>query len=182
MGDVGIRAIKDRLTKPGRNATGNNGDFRANRVALFFSARISSSNASILSGSGQKNGFCSTCDQSLISSGMSPIWVRQPRISMPNFSARYFWQSPLLQRAWRFHGRKNVHRRDNRADRIFVRRCNRHGGTENVLNRTIILRTLIGIFDQQTNAGAGSNTFKNTGENFDLIWLTTLGGIARCPV
>ena len=56
----------------------------------FFSARISSSNASILSGSGQKNGFCSTCDQSLISSGISPIWVRQPRISMPNFSARYF--------------------------------------------------------------------------------------------
>ena len=53
--------------------------------------------------------------------------------------------------------------------------------TENVLNRTIILRTLIGIFDQQTNAGAGSNTFKNTGENFDLIWLTTLCGIARCP-
>ena len=56
----------------------------------FFSARINSSNASILSGSGQKNGFCSTCDQSLISSGMSPIWVRQPRISIPNFSARYF--------------------------------------------------------------------------------------------
>ena len=53
--------------------------------------------------------------------------------------------------------------------------------TENVLNRTIILRTLVGIFDQQANAGAGSNAFKNTGENFDLIRLAALGGIARCP-
>ena len=49
--------------------------------------------------------------------------------------------------------------------------------TENVLNRTIILRTLVGIFDQQSDAGAGSNAFKNTGENFDLIRLTALGGI-----
>ncbi len=40
-----------------RDATGNNGDFRADGVALFFQRRISSSNASILSGSGQKNGF-----------------------------------------------------------------------------------------------------------------------------
>lgn len=60
MGDVGIQAIKDRLAKSGGYATGNDGDFRADGVALFFSARISSSKASILSGSGQKNGFCST--------------------------------------------------------------------------------------------------------------------------
>lgn len=50
MGDVGIRAVKDRLAKSGGDTTGNNGDFRADGVALFFSARISSSNASILSG------------------------------------------------------------------------------------------------------------------------------------
>ena len=36
-------------------------------------------------------------------------------------------------------------------------------------------------FDQQANAGAGSNAFKNTGENFDLIRLAALGGIARPP-
>src|SRR5699024_1049105 len=53
--------------------------------------------------------------------------------------------------------------------------------TENVFNCAVILRTLVSVFDQQTNAGAGSNAFKNTGENFDLIRLTTLGGIARCP-
>lgn len=50
MGDVGIQAVKDRLAKSGGYATGNDGDFRTNRVAFFFSARISSSNASILSG------------------------------------------------------------------------------------------------------------------------------------
>ncbi|GHL34310.1 hypothetical protein ECZU26_51350 [Escherichia coli] len=57
MGDVGIQAVKDRLAKSGGDATGNNGDFRTDGVALFFSARISSSNASILSGSGQKTDF-----------------------------------------------------------------------------------------------------------------------------
>ena len=36
MGDVSIQAVKDRLAKSGRNATGNNGDFRADGVALFF--------------------------------------------------------------------------------------------------------------------------------------------------
>ena len=36
VGDVGIQAIKDRLAKSGRDATGHHGDFRANRVALFF--------------------------------------------------------------------------------------------------------------------------------------------------
>ncbi len=41
MGDVGIRAVKDRLAKSGGDATGNNGDFRADGVALFFSARAS---------------------------------------------------------------------------------------------------------------------------------------------
>ena len=53
--------------------------------------------------------------------------------------------------------------------------------TENVFNGAVILRTLVGIFDQQANAGASSHTFKNTGENFDLIRLAALGGIARCP-
>ena len=36
MGDVGIQAVKDRLAKSGGDATGNNGDFRADGVALFF--------------------------------------------------------------------------------------------------------------------------------------------------
>ena len=53
--------------------------------------------------------------------------------------------------------------------------------TENVFNGAVILRTLVGIFDQQANAGTSSNTFKNTGEYFDLIRLAALGGIARCP-
>ena len=52
---------------------------------------------------------------------------------------------------------------------------------ENIFNCAVILRTLISVFDQQTDAGAGSNTFKNTGENFDLIRFAALGGIARCP-
>ncbi|MNI53988.1 hypothetical protein D3C73_1088510 [compost metagenome] len=42
----------------------------------FFNARISSSRASSLSGSGQKNGFCSTCSQSFSSQTTSPICAR----------------------------------------------------------------------------------------------------------
>lgn len=53
---------------------------------------------------------------------------------------------------------------------------------ENVFNCAVILRALVSVFDQQANAGASSNAFKNTGENFDLIRLAALGGIARCPV
>ncbi|XPE45081.1 hypothetical protein ACNKHV_14805 [Shigella flexneri] len=84
------RPVKDRLAKSGRNATGNNGDFSAMEAASFFSARINSLNASIFVGSGQKNGFCSTCYESLIPADVADLGVRQPRISIPNFSARYF--------------------------------------------------------------------------------------------
>lgn len=58
--DIGIQTVKHRFAQPRRYAIGHHRDFRPDGVALFFRPRISSSSASILSGSGQKNGFCST--------------------------------------------------------------------------------------------------------------------------
>lgn len=43
MGDIGIRAVEDRLTEARRYAVSHYRHFRANGVALFFRPRISSS-------------------------------------------------------------------------------------------------------------------------------------------
>src|SRR5690606_16249387 len=51
--------------------------------------------------------------------------------------------------------------------------------TEDVFNRAVVLGALIGVFNQQTNAGPGGTAFKNAGENFDLVRLATLRGVAR---
>ncbi len=61
------------------------------------------------------------------------------------FPARYFLAIAPAATRIAVSRAKNVHRRDNHAGRIFVRKCNRMTWTENVLNRTIILRTLVGI-------------------------------------
>ena len=50
--------------------------------------------------------------------------------------------------------------------------------TENVFNRAIVLRTLIGILNQQTNAGPGRHAFEYAGEDLHLIRFTTLRGVA----
>ncbi|MNY21290.1 hypothetical protein D3C86_1548240 [compost metagenome] len=85
------RRSKTGSPRPGGTPSATTVTFAPMESPSFFRPRISSSRASILSASAQKNGFCSTRSQSLIASGMSPIWVRQPRITMPNFCARYFF-------------------------------------------------------------------------------------------
>ncbi|MNT95914.1 hypothetical protein D3C72_2378890 [compost metagenome] len=52
-------------------------------------------------------------------------------------------------------------------------------GAENIFNRAVILRTLVGIFNQQADTGARSAPFKDAGEDFDLVWLATLRGVTR---
>ena len=51
--------------------------------------------------------------------------------------------------------------------------------TEDVFDGAVVLGALIGVFNQQTNAGAGGAAFKDAGENFDLVRLATLRGVAR---
>ncbi len=100
-------------------------------------------------------------------------------MTMPNFAARYFWQSPWPLRASRFRAQKNDRRRDSRADHTFARRCNRRGPDGTDLDRAVILRTLIGVLNQQTDTGPGGNAFEDAGEDFDLIRLATLRGVTR---
>ena len=51
--------------------------------------------------------------------------------------------------------------------------------TKNILNGAVILRTLIGIFNQQANTGAGGDAVEHAGKDFHLIRLTTLRGVTR---
>ena len=51
--------------------------------------------------------------------------------------------------------------------------------TENVLNGAVVLRTLVGILNQQANAGPGGHALEYAGEDLHLVRLAALGGIAR---
>ena len=52
-------------------------------------------------------------------------------------------------------------------------------GTKQIFNRAVVLRTLVGIFNQQADRGAGGDALENAGQNFHLIRLAALRGIAR---
>ena len=52
-------------------------------------------------------------------------------------------------------------------------------GTKQIFDGAVILRALIGVFNQQPDAGAGSDAFKHAGQNAHPIRLAALSGIAR---
>ena len=51
--------------------------------------------------------------------------------------------------------------------------------TEQIFDRAVILRTLIGVLNQQPDTGPGGDAFEDAGEDFDLIRLATLRGVTR---
>ena len=51
--------------------------------------------------------------------------------------------------------------------------------TEHVFDGAVVLRALIGVLNDQTDAGAGSHAFEYAGENAHLIRFATLGGVTR---
>ncbi len=118
MGDVGIQAVKDRLASPAGTPLATTVTF-APMESPFFSARASVHlTRRFYPGPGRERILFNLRPVFDFQRNVSHL-VRQPRISIPNFSARYFLAIALLQRAWRFRGRKNVHRRDN-AQTVFL--------------------------------------------------------------
>ncbi len=137
MGDVGIQAVKDRLAKSGGDPLATTVTFAPMESPSFFSARSVHLTRRFCPGPGRRTDFVH----------LRPVFDFQRNvahlgqaaaISIPNFSARYFLAIAPAATRWRFRGRKNVHRRDNRADRILFVGVIGMARTENVLNRTII--------------------------------------------
>ena len=49
-----------------------------------------------------------------------------------------------------------------------------------IFNVGIVLRALIGVFNEQTNAGAGGGIFKHTGEDLHRILFAPRCGVTGC--
>ena len=54
-------------------------------------------------------------------------------------------------------------------------------GPETILDLVVVSRTLIGIADQQTDGRARGLVFKDARQDFNLVGLTSLRGIATLP-
>ncbi len=110
----------------------------------FFSARISSSNARFCPGPGRKTDFARPATSLCFQRNVTHLGQAAANLNA-KFPARYFFAIAPAATRMAVSRAKSARRRDNRADRIFVRRCNRMAWTENVFNGAVILRTLVGI-------------------------------------
>ncbi len=136
MGDVGIQAVKDRLAKSGGTPLATTVTFAPMESPSFFSGASVHLTRRFCPGPGRKTDFLD----------LRPVFDFQrnvthlgqaARISMPNFSARYFLAIAPAASAWRFRGRKNVHRRDNRAGRFLFVGVIGMAWAENVFNGAV---------------------------------------------
>lgn len=86
-------------------------------------------------------------------------------MTMPNFAARYFGNRPGR------YAHRGFARRRTTAAAIVAQTILLLVGvigvarTEQIFDRAVILRTLIGVLNQQTDTGPGGNAFEDAGED-----------------
>ena len=179
--NVRIEAVKYRLTEPRRNAIGHHGYFRSDGVALFFQA----SHQFI-----ERFNFLWIRTEERVLFNLFPIFDSQRNIphlgqAAANHNPEFRGEEFLGNRSGS-HAHSGFTGRGTTAAAIVAQAIFLFVGVvsvaraENVFNRAVILRTLIGILNQQTNAGPGSHPLEYAGEDFNLVRFAALGSIARC--
>ncbi|CNU74083.1 Uncharacterised protein [Salmonella enterica subsp. enterica serovar Bovismorbificans] len=180
MGDVRIQSVKYRFAKPCRHAARHHRHFRADGVTLFFQRAHQFV---------QRVKFVRIGAKERIKLNLTPVFNLQRNVAhlgqaAADFDAELFRQVFLGDRPCRYAHRGFTRGRTSTATVIAqavflligVIRVSR---TKNIFNRAVVLRALIGVFNQQANAGAGRHAIKHAGENFYLIRFAALGSIAR---
>ena len=180
MGDIGIQAVEDRLAEAWRYAVSHYRHFRANGVALFFQAAHQFI---------QGVDFIRVRTEEGVLLNLIPVFDGQRNIAhlrqaAANDDAELRGKVFFGNRPGRYAHRGFARRRTTAAAIVAQTILLLVGvigvaRTEQIFDRAVILRTLIGVLNQQTDTGPGGNAFEDAGEDFDLIRLATLRGVTR---
>ena len=180
MRDIGIQAVEYRLAQPRRYAIGHHGNLRPDGVALFFQAAHQFI---------KRFDFVRIRAEERVLLYLIPRFYRQRDIAhlgqaTANHNTEFRGEEFLGNRPGG-HAHGGFTRRGTTAAAIVAQTIFLLVGvvsvsrTENVLNGAVVLRTLVGILNQQANAGPGGHALEYAGEDLHLVRLAALGGIAR---
>ncbi|ABU76158.1 hypothetical protein ESA_00888 [Cronobacter sakazakii ATCC BAA-894] len=178
VGDVGIETVKYRLAEARRHVIRHDRYFRANGVALFFERAHQFV---------QRFQFIHIRGEERVLLHLRPVFDLQRNITHlgqtgANDDAEFLRQILFGNGTCR-HAHGGFTRGRAPAAAIITQAIFLFVGvigvswTEHIFNRAVILGALIGIFNQQADAGAGGHALKHAGENFHLIRLAALRGV-----